>query len=156
MKTLPVNAGKEEIKNLVVEWNELLAQEKYSEAMDLILYDDTMEIDEQSWIWTSEKLEAAVFTYGEPWYTKEEIEEKYGPGSAEYKVTSILENPNREKIMEDIEVSSDFGWMGENDIAVIHYNVPLNGEISDLTAIFFVRKVDDTKITLVFRELHVL
>ena len=27
MKTLPISAGKNEIKNLVIEWNELLAQE---------------------------------------------------------------------------------------------------------------------------------
>lgn len=34
MKTLSINADKEEIKNLVIEWIELLAQEKYSEALE--------------------------------------------------------------------------------------------------------------------------
>ena len=47
--------------------------------------------------------------------------------------------------------------MGENDPAVIHYdNVPLNGNMSDLTAIFFVRKVDEDNLTLSFIDLHVM
>ena len=41
MRTLSVNAGTAEIKNLVAEWLELLAQEKYAEALELILYDNT-------------------------------------------------------------------------------------------------------------------
>ena len=72
-------------------------------------------------------------------------------------MTSILENPDREKIIDSIDISSDYGWMGENDIAVIHYdNVPINGEMSDLTARFFVRKVNDDEITLAFIDLHVM
>lgn len=44
-----------------------------------------------------------------------------------------------------------------DDIAVIHYdNIPLNGMMSDLTARFFVRKVNDSEITLAFIDLHVL
>ena len=70
MKTLPIDADQEEIKNLVVEWNELLAQEKYEEALELILHDDTQKIDGKTWVWTPQKLEAAVFTYGLPWFTK--------------------------------------------------------------------------------------
>ena len=47
--------------------------------------------------------------------------------------------------------------MGKDDVAVIHYdNVPLNGKMSDLTAKFFVRKVNDNEITLVFIDLHVM
>ena len=62
MKTLPIDADQEEIKKLVVEWNELLAQEKYEEALELILHDDTQKIDGKTWVWTPQKLEAAVFT----------------------------------------------------------------------------------------------
>ncbi len=41
MRTLPVTATKEEIKPLVIEWNELLAQEKYKEAFEMFpAYDD--------------------------------------------------------------------------------------------------------------------
>ena len=105
--------------------------------------------------WTSELLESAVYTYGCPGYTREEAEKEFG--SSDYKVTSILENPDKDKIIESIDISSDYGWMGKNDIAVIHYDhVPLNGVMSDLTARFFVRKVTDDKLTLVFIDLHVM
>ncbi len=36
-KILPITASKEEIKKLVIEWNELLAQEKYKEALEMFL-----------------------------------------------------------------------------------------------------------------------
>lgn len=148
MKTLPINASKEEIKSLVIEWNELLSQEKYKEALDMFLIDESNE-------WTPELLESAVFSYGCPGLTREEAEKEFG--SADYKVTSILENPDREKIIDSIDISSDFGWLGKEDIAVIHYdNVPLNGEMSDLTARFFVRRINDDRLTLAFMDLHVM
>lgn len=149
MKTLPITASKEEIRELVIEWNELLAQEKYKEALEMFPAENN-ELD-----WTPELLESAVYTYGCPGYTREEAEREFG--SSDYKVTSILENPDKDKIIESIDISSDYGWMGKNDIAVIHYDhVPLNGVMSDLTARFFVRKVTDDKITLVFIDLHVM
>lgn len=149
MKTLPITASKEEIRELVIEWNELLAQEKYKEAFEMFPAENN-ELD-----WTPELLESAVYTYGCPGYTREEAEREFG--SSDYKVTSILENPDKDKIIESIDISSDYGWMGKNDIAVIHYDhVPLNGVMSDLTARFFVRKVTDDKITLVFIDLHVM
>lgn len=150
MKTLPITASNEEIKELVIEWNELLAQEKYKEALEMFLIDENNELN-----WTPELLESSVYTYGCPGYTREEAEKEFG--SSDYKVTSILENPNKDKIIESIYISSDYGWLGKNDIAVIHYdNVPLNGNMSDLTAIFFVRKVNDDEITLAFIDLHVM
>lgn len=149
MRTLPITASKEEIRELVIEWNELLAQEKYKEAFEMFPAENN-ELD-----WTPELLESAVYTYGCPGYTREEAERKFG--SSDYKVTSILENPDKDKIIESIDISSDYGWMGKNDIAVIHYDhVPLNGVMSDLTARFFVRKVTDDKLTLVFIDLHVM
>ena len=149
MKTLPITASKEEIRELVIEWNELLAQEKYKEAFEMFPAENN-ELD-----WTPELLESAVYTYGCPGYTREEAEREFG--SSDYKVTSILENPDKDKIIENIDISSDYGWMGKNDIAVIHYDhVPLNGVMSDLTARFFVRKVTDDKLTLVFIDLHVM
>lgn len=149
MRTLSITASKEEIRELVIEWNELLAQEKYKEAFEMFPAENN-ELD-----WTPELLESAVYTYGCPGYTREEAEREFG--SSDYKVTSILENPDKDKIIESIDISSDYGWMGKNDIAVIHYDhVPLNGVMSDLTARFFVRKVTDDKITLVFIDLHVM
>lgn len=150
MRTLPITASKEEIQQLVIEWNELLAQEKYKEAFEMFPVVEDYEQD-----WTPELLESAVYTYGCPGYTREEAEKEFG--SADYKVTSILENPDKDKIINSIDISSDYAWAGSDEIAVIHYdNVPLNGKMSDLTAIFSVRKINDNEITLVFMDLHVM
>ncbi len=147
MRTIPITASKEENRELVIEWNEFLAQEKYKEALEMFL------LDEDSW--TPELLESAVYTYGCPGYTREEAQKEFG--RADYKVTSILDNPDRDTIIDSIDISSDYGWMGSDDIAIIHYdNVPLNGTMSDLTARFFVRKVNEDEITLAFIDLHVM
>ncbi|MDE6873465.1 MAG: hypothetical protein K2P87_03295 [Lachnospiraceae bacterium] len=47
MKILPMGAGEEAIRALVLEWSELLAQEKYQEALDLILYENTRKVDRE-------------------------------------------------------------------------------------------------------------
>ncbi len=100
MRTLSVNADKAEIKNLVVEWLELLAQEKYAEALELILYDNTQVVDGTLWTWTPQNLEAAVFTYGMPWFTKEEMKKRYGEDcKVDYKVTSVLARPDKEELL---------------------------------------------------------
>ena len=172
MKTLPIDADQEEIKNLVVEWNELLAQEKYEEALELILHDDTQKIDGKTWVWTPQKLEAAVFTYGLPWFTKADIKRLYGADSrVDYKVTSILNRPDKEKWLETIdiyiydyaispEMARTWGITGldyENIIGdVLFGNVPLDGKASDLSALFWIVKVDEKNNTLNFRELHVM
>lgn len=104
--------------------------------------------------WTPELLESTVYGYGCPGYTREEAEKEFG--SSDYKVTSILENPDRDKIIVSIDISSDYGWMGKDDIAVIRYDkVPVNGEMRDLTAQFF-RKANGDEITLAFIDLFVM
>jgi len=169
MKTLPINASQEQIETLVIEWNELLSQEKHSEAISLILYDNTQEIDGQTWIWTPEKLEAAVFTYGQPWYTKEDMERLYSPGWP----NSLLNAPNSNKFLQDIRIEINFYdfvisleqarmWKidkldFEHIIGDLYYDgMPLNSERSDLTAIFWIKKVDEHNITLLFRDLHMM
>lgn len=148
MKTLPITASQEEIKKLVIEWNEFLAQEKYKEALEMFLIDEGQ-------VWTPELLESAVYGYGCPGYTREEARKEFG--FADYKITSIYDDPNRDKIIESINISSDYKWIGTDDIALIHYdNIPLNGIMSDLTGKFFVRKINDNEITLAFIDLHVM
>lgn len=171
MKTIPLNSSEEQLKEFVLEWNELLAQEKYVEAIDFILYDNTQIIDGKPWIWTPEKLEASVYTYGMPWFSREEIEKEYGPGSADYKVTSLLNSPDKEELLSDISITVDYYTVTsekaalwglektdyENIIGDVHYDgVPLNGSLSDLTAIFYIQKVDNNNITLLFYDLHVM
>jgi hypothetical protein len=174
MKTLPITATKEEISYLVFEWIELLAQEKYAEALDIILYDNTQEIDGEIWIWTPERLEAAVFTYGQPWYSKEDMKRLYGTDyPVDRKVTSVLNNPDKEKLLEDTEMLIDFfddvisfekaemwgisGLDYKNIIGEVFFDgMPVDEERSDLTALFWIIKVDENNITLVFRDLHIM
>lgn len=70
---------------------------------------------------------------------REEAEKEFG--FSDYKIISILENTDRDKIIDSIDIHHIMaGW--EKDIAVIHYdNVPLNGTMSDLTVRFFIRKL---------------
>ena len=101
--------SREKIRNLIVDWIELLAQEKYAEALELILYDNTQIVDGKLWVWTPEKLESAIFTYGLPWFTKEDMKREFGADCCvDYKVTSILKNPDKDKLLEDIKSSIDF------------------------------------------------
>jgi len=149
MRTLSIDSSDEEIKNLVIEWNELLAVEKYEEAISMFL-SDNLEVE-----WTPELLEQAVYSYGVIGYTREEIKEMFG--SEDYKITSILDNKEKNKIMNSIEISRDWNFRDENIIGMVHYDcVPLNGELSDLTARFYIKKVYENNITLKFLDLHVM
>lgn len=149
MKTLSIDSSDEEIKDLVIEWNELLAAEKYEEALSMFP-SDKLEVE-----WTPELLEQAVYGYGVVGYTREEIKEMFGP--EDYKVTSIFDNKEKNKIINSIEVSRDWNFKDENIIGMVHYDcVPLNGELSDLTARFHIRKIYDNNVTLEFLDLHVM
>lgn len=175
MKTISIDSEEEKIRELVIEWNELLARENYAEALEFILYDNTQKIDGQQWVWTPEKLEAAVNTYGMPQLSKEEVEREFGAGSADYKVTSLRQAPpegfaeSGRKIDISIELFDKaitperaklWGVAAldyENIIGEVLYDgVPLNGEISDLTAQFWLKKTDAENMTLIFRDLHVM
>ena len=149
LRTLPIDAGREELIGLLEDWTELLAEEKYAEALSMFLPDYSAAD------WTPELLESTVYGYGCGGYTREEAAAEFG--SADFKVTSLKDSPDREEIHKAIDISSDYGWMGQDDIAVIHYDkLPLNGKPSDLTARFFVRKLDSKTITLAFIDLHVM
>lgn len=169
MKTLSIHGGKEAVRSLVLEWNELLAQEKYEQALELMLYDNTQIVDEKLWIWTPERLQAAVATYGEPWYTVEELKALYDePDWEEFKVTSVQTGSNgygeisveyfEEPLSE--EMAETLGVLGldyKTIVGDVEFDgVPLNGEASDLTARFWIKQVGEDQITLVFRDMHVL
>lgn len=145
---MPSDTDQEEIRRLVIAWNELMAEERYEEALELAPTDDEHQ-------WTPDLLESAVYAYGCPGMTREEAIKEFG--TADYRITSVLENPDKDMIIKSISISSAYQWMGEQDIAVIHYdNVPLNGSMSDLTAIFSASKTEDHKIKLTFHDLHVM
>lgn len=161
MKTLPLNASKEAIVDLLIEWTERLAEEKYEEAFKMFqAYNHSLE-------WTPELLESAVFTYGCPGFTREEAEKEFG--TSDYKVTSLLEDAEKDDIIKEIDIEyetltlekakmrclEETDW--ENIMGMIHYDgVPLNGCRSDLTGIFYMKKLDENTMTLSFYDLHVM
>lgn len=148
MRILPIDVNEQKIKNLIIEWNELLAVEKYEEALAMFLTD-------KEGAWTPDLLEQAVYGYGIIGHTREEIKDMFG--FADYKVTSILDNKDKDKIINGIEVSTDWNFKDKSLLGMVHYDyVPLNGELSDLTARFYIKKIDENHITLVFLDLHVM
>lgn len=151
MRMLSVNASDAEIKAVLAEWTELMAQEQYAAALELIPY-DTMHLYEDN-VWTPSLLESVVYGYGLAGRTKEDVLADFG---CLYKITSLKDMADSEKILDSIEIHYDFKWFKGNDIAEIWYDVPLNGVQSDLTGRFILRKTDGQHMMLVFEDLHVM
>jgi len=161
IRTLPTGAKDSEIMKLLIEWTEFLANSEYTEAFEMFQsYNHEVE-------WTPELLESAVYGYGCPGYSKEEAEKQFG--SSDYRVTSLWNNSNRDNILRKIAINYYklteeqaklrclTGMDYENIIGDIHYEgVPLNGEESDLTARFFIKRVGKETISLCFYDLHVM
>lgn len=151
MQILSVNASEDEIKEVLVEWTERMAQEQYAEALEFIPY-DTLHLYEDN-EWTPELLESVVCGYGLAGLTKEEVLQEFG---CLHKITSLNDMADREDILNSIEINYDFSWFKGNDIAEIWYDVPLNGTQSDLTGRFLLRKTDEQHMMLIFEDLHVM
>ncbi|MDE7477416.1 MAG: hypothetical protein K2M91_05625 [Lachnospiraceae bacterium] len=151
MRILAVDASEAEIKNVLVEWTELMAQERYADALALIPYDNLYCYEDNEW--TPELLESVVYGYGLAGYTREEILKDFG---CLYKITSLNDMVDKDEILDSIEICYDCKWFKGNDIAEIWYDVPLNGEQSDLTGRFLLRLLDEQHMTLVFEDLHVM
>lgn len=163
LRTLPMCADDLEIIKLLIEWTELMAAEKYEQALTMFQHYN-QEVD-----WTPALLESAVYSYGCPGLSREEAERLFG--SSDYKITSLLHAPDRAQILEYLDIDYDdyapfseekarrCGLTGtdyENILGMVHYDVPLNGEASDLTAIFYIKKLNEETMTLSFFNLHVM
>ena len=102
--------------------------------------------------WTAEHLEDWISNYG---CARKDYD------SGEYrKVTSLFEQPNSEMfILKAIKVDREhmFGLNPKDYLGMVHYNdVPLDGEPSDLTARFHIKKVEPAALTLEFLDIHVM
>ena len=117
-----------------------MAQEKYKEAIDFILYENTKAVDGEIWIWTPEKLERAVNTYGMPWDTKEEYEAEYGDEFSDLKVSSLFHSPNSKELLDKISFEFDYYTVSEE-----------NAKVREITNTDY-----ENHMTLCFQELHVV
>lgn len=150
MKTLLLNASHNEIRQLVVEWNHLLSNEQYEEAIELI-----PSCKEK--LWSPEQLKKAISGYGAPLNPDDETLLYL---LSEWEVDRFIMSPiNNENIESSIEVDRDnlYGMNPNEYLGMVHfYDIPLSGYLSDLTARFNIRKIGEQKLTLEFIDIHVM
>lgn len=155
MRTLPIDAPDIEIKKLVVEWNELLAAENYQQALALFPHAD------QEYDWTPELLQACVKGYGVPDCdedTRQMMLEEFA--TDQFKVGSLLARDDAQELIgKSIQVDREhlYGLPPDRYLGMVHFHdVPLSGDLSDLTARFHIKKVGQDRLTLEFLDLHVM
>jgi hypothetical protein len=148
MITFAESATDDTIRQAVVAWSELLAEGKHGEALGMFLHTS----EAFGFAWTPEFLQQLVANYG-----------CYRPGvdSSEHrKVTSLFAQPDSGKyIVKAIEVDREnlYGLDPDGYVGMVHYNhVPLDGEPSDLTARFHIKRVAPGRITLEFLDIGVM
>lgn len=122
MKTLPLTASQEEVKNVIREWADLLAKERYDEALDLLSAElpsgSGSVSDEEASQWTPELLRAVITNYGlpEPWEGQEQ----------NYKVVPVDESMRQlfeKNLTVDFRSAADKSHLG-----MVHVDLPLNYE----------------------------
>nr|MCU0711806.1 hypothetical protein [Pirellula sp.] len=126
-KKLPIDASDADIRAIVVEWSEQIADGKFDVALSLFPSADPI---------NSTELEYWIENYGSP--------DPY-PDGRKYKLTSIMDQPNAEEFVEksiDVDRQNLYGLDPSKYVGMVHYdNVPLNGQPSDLTARFHIQRL---------------
>ena len=148
MVTFPASASDDDIREAVVRWSELLAEEKYEAALAMFLQSS----DSFGFEWTPLRLQEWISNYGC---------ERAAYDSGEYrKVSSLWQQPDSANyIRKAIEVDREnlYGLDSRQFVGMVHYNdVPLDGDPSDLTARFHIRRIENSAITLEFLDIHVM
>jgi hypothetical protein len=138
MIRLAREATDEQILDAIRAWVELLAQEKYEEAFGMLHYHPAEH-------WSPELIRTVITNYGfiEP---RED--------GATFKVTSLKDNPKGKDF-------SGVQWYGDNPnrqseyLGMAAFTLPLNGEWSDVTAMFDIVEADGG-LVLELEDIHVL
>jgi hypothetical protein len=140
MRTVPIPASDVEILNIIQDWIELLAQERYKEAHEMLYQPEDNS-------WTSELVKNAISGYkssgnitNDPSYVTPIQEVQTGEGI----------NPNR-----DIQWFTGEDQRKDKYAGVIHFDLPINGEWSDLTAIFFIHQLEEV-FAIELETIHIL
>jgi hypothetical protein len=145
----PVSVSDDDLRRAVARWSELLAEKRFAEALAMFGVWEDEYADE----WTPELLETTIANYGcsEP-----------DPEGRVFAVTSLYELPGvnvDEYIARHIELDRQnlYGLDASRYLGMIHFDgVPLNGDPSDLTARFNIRKVGEDRLTLEFVDILVM
>lgn len=147
MKTIPVNASEEAIRELVVQWSETIAKGEFETVLHDYLHKEK---------WTADLLEKTIQGYGVPIHDKTLTNLLKEWNVDEFKVTSLFDIQDSDgHIQQSIQV---YLTPGEDEvIGDIQYdNIPISGHISDLTARFNIKNIGNDSITLEFVDIHVM
>lgn len=152
MRTIPSSATETEIRDLVVEWSELLAEERYAEALAMFPY---------SGDWTPQLLRSTIEGYGVSAFDPSILADLHEEFKVDrFVVTSLRNREDFEDILNSrIEVDREnlYGLDPEEYEGMVHYgDIPLCGYRSDLTARFHIKRINGQEITLEFLDLHVM
>lgn len=139
MKTLPASATDEQILQVAREWAEALARDDYQEAFDMTAHDPYHG-------WTPVLMRTVVQNYGSI--------EPLADGSI-YRVTALGTAEGGSTPRHEVNRrSADVDAHETQEIGSIWFDLPLDGEWSDLTATFEIRS-NGNALHLVLNETHV-
>lgn len=150
MIVLPADATDEQIKQLVIDWIAVVAEERYEQALGMLYqgtvnpFSDSLDPDGQRW--SPEILQLALATYGC-------FDPEYDDGCRAAPVTPLRERAFANYFSLERLTEKCWNLEPEDYAAIIHCWMPLNctapdlqfadDEISDLTLRMFVRRVPD-------------
>lgn len=148
MNTFKLDCADDELRDAVVAWSELLSKERFDEALAMFLHTS----ESFGFEWTPIHLEDWISNYG---CARSDYDcEEY------HKISSLFEQPLSEQfIRKAIKIDREnlYGLNPKQYVGMVHYDdIPLNGEPSDLTARFHIKKIGDGTLTLEFLGVHVM
>ncbi len=162
MKRLATNASDEELLQAVGEWVRLLAEERYQDAYDFLYHPWLPELPVNEL--DAASIRGAVTNYGwdEPHpdgpfkvTPVETAPPKDGPpDSPPYQDIQRYEEPE-ERAWDRVLVQHGGAPSGASILGIIHFDLPLNGQWSDLTAIFRIAFYD-AAVVLVLESIDVM
>lgn len=138
MIRLPRKASDEQILAAITAWVELLAQERYEDAFQMLRH-----IPDEHW--SPELMKTVITNYGST--------EPCADGAI-FKITSPKDNP-KGQVFHEVE------WWGDDPnrpaeyVGMALFTLPLNGEWSDLTASLDIVE-EGGKLVLELGDIHVL
>ncbi len=141
MILLPINASDEQLLELVRSWATLLANEDYRAAFELTDHDPYYR-------WTPELIQTVVQNYGSVEPLVDRAMFKVSP------LDSAVGGPTPRQEVQRFENPRRLGGERLPVLGNIWFDLPLNGEWSDLTATFEIQESEDG-VSLVLNDIHV-
>jgi hypothetical protein len=131
----PKTANDEELLDGVRKWVDLLSEDRFSKAFDLTAYDSYRE-------WTPDLIRSVIAGYGVP----------HEPESREYGISKVSQTEGGPSPRWEVD-----RWQNaepSSRIGFVRFDLPLDGEWSDLTATFEVVQINEHYV-LILQDIHV-